>query len=316
MTSDLTALFFDTPGPRTRRRIRAVTVVAVLAGLVLAYLAIRQFAVNGQLDAERWAPYGSGAMWRYLLGGLAGTALAAALATVLAAVAGLLLAFARLSPRRALRVPAKAYVEVFRVVPTLLLVYLALFVLPRYGLDLPLLWKLVVPVAISRSAQFAEIFRSGVLSLERGQGEAAAALGLRRWQAMRHVLFPQAIRRVVPSLVSQLVGIVKDTSLGYVVSYTELLFSGRVLASYNHLLIQTYLVVGLIYFVVNYALSRLARWLEARQRANPRIASDTRTGPPARPAADPVAEEQAMADVAEWERAAADRPADHARRIP
>ncbi|QWF78600.1 amino acid ABC transporter permease [Amycolatopsis sp. CA-230715] len=296
MTRDLTALFFDSPGPRTRRRIRIVTAVAVLAGLALAALAIRQFAVNGQLDADRWAPYGSGAMWQYLLGGLAGTALAAALAAVSAAAVGLLLAGARLSSRRVLRVPAKTYVEVFRVVPTLLLVYMTLFMLPRYGLDLPLLWKLVIPMAISRSAQFAEIFYSGVRSLERGQGEAAAALGLSPSQVLLHVLFPQAIRRVVPSLVSQLAGIVKDTSLGFVVSYAELLFSGKVLVAYNHLLIQTYLVVGLIYFVVNYALSKLARALEARQRANPRIT----VAAPAAPA-DPAAEAQAMADVAEWE---------------
>lgn len=260
-----TDLLFDEPGPRARRRIRIATVAAVVLGAIALALALRQFAVNGQLEAEKWAPYGTWPMWRYLLDGLASTALAAVLTLVIAASAGLLLAFARVSRFAVVRGPARAYVEVVRVIPALLLVFVVLFALPRYGMDLPLLWKLVAPLALSHSAQFAEIFRAGILSLERGQGEAAAALGLRPAQAMWHVILPQAIRRVVPSLVSQTVGLLKDTSLGYIVSYTELLFSARILANYNHLLIQTYLVVALVYFVVNYSLSRFARWLEARQ---------------------------------------------------
>ncbi|WP_020669942.1 amino acid ABC transporter permease [Amycolatopsis nigrescens] len=310
MSKDAAELLFDVPGPRAKRRIRIATVLAILAGLGLAGLAVRQFAVNGQLDADKWAPYGTGVMWQYLLGGLRDTAIAAALSAVLAATIGLLLACGRLSRLAVLRVPAKIYVEVFRVIPTLLLVYVMLFALPRYGMDVPLLWKLVIPLTISRSAQFAEIFRAGILSLERGQGEAASALGLRPAQAMVHVLFPQAIRRVVPSLISQLVGIVKDTSLGFVVSYAELLFSGRVLATYNHLLIQTYLVVALIYFVINYSLSRFARWLEARQRANPKV-SVTESDKPLVPALDLSAEAKAAAeDAAEWELAEKTAPAE------
>ncbi|NIH86919.1 amino acid ABC transporter permease [Amycolatopsis granulosa] len=262
----MTPALFDSPGPRARRRIRIATVVAVLAGLVLVALAVRQFAINGELAAARWAPYASWPMWRYLLGGLGGTALAAVLGVALAMLAGLALAFARVSRHLAVRAPARVYVEAIRVVPLLLLIYFAMFALPRYGMDLPLLWKLVLPIAVSRSAQFAEIFRSGFRSLEAGQGDAAAALGMRPHQAMRYVIFPQAIRRVVPALISQAAGVVKDTSLGIVVSYAELLESGKVLAGYNRLLIQTYLVIALLYFAINYALSRLARAIDARQR--------------------------------------------------
>ncbi|WP_116111318.1 amino acid ABC transporter permease [Amycolatopsis ruanii] len=262
----MTSVLFDSPGPRARRRIRIATVVATVAGLVLLALAVRQFAINGELSADRWAPYGSWPMWRYLLGGLGGTALAAVLAVVIAMVAGLVLAFGRISRHPAVSAPARAYVEVVRVVPLLLLIYFAMFALPRYGVDLPLLWKLVLPIAVSRAAQFAEIFRSGFRSLEAGQGEAAAALGMRPYQSMRYVIFPQAIRRVVPALISQTAGVVKDTSLGIVVSYAELLQSGKVLAGYNRLLIQTYLVIALLYFLINYALSRLARAIDARQR--------------------------------------------------
>ncbi|WP_327105179.1 amino acid ABC transporter permease [Nonomuraea glycinis] len=260
-----TALF-DEPGPRARRRIRVATVLGTLAAVALAALAVRQFAANGQLGYERWQPYATWPMWRYLLGGLWSTALAAVVSAALAMAFGLVLALGRLSERRWVRLPAAGYVEVVRTIPALLLVYVVLFALPRYGLDLPLFWKLVVPLAVSNAAAFAEIFRAGILSIERGQGEAGLAVGLTRGQTMRLIVLPQAARRVLPSIVSQSVGLLKDTSLGFVVSYAELLYSGKVLASFNGLLIQTYLIVALIYLVVNLSLSKLARTLEARQR--------------------------------------------------
>ncbi|WP_406313647.1 amino acid ABC transporter permease [Streptosporangium sp. NBC_01639] len=262
----MSSLLFDEPGPRARRRIRIATVVGAVAVLGLLALAVRQFAAAGQLGADRWQPYATWPMWRYLLDGLWSTALAAVVSAALAMAAGLALALGRLSRRRWVRLPAATYVEVVRTVPALLLVYLVLFALPRYGLDLPLFWKLVVPLAISNAAAFAEIFRAGILSVERGQGEAGLAVGLTHGQTMRMIVLPQAARRVLPSIVSQSVGLLKDTSLGFVVSYAELLYSGKVLASYNGLLIQTYIVVALIYLVVNASLSKLARTLEARRR--------------------------------------------------
>ncbi|MEU7984424.1 amino acid ABC transporter permease [Streptosporangium canum] len=258
-------LLFDEPGPRARRRIRIATVVGAVAVLALLALAVRQFAANGQLDAARWQPYATWPMWRYLLDGLWSTVLAAVVSAALAMAAGLALALGRLSRRRWVRLPAAAYVEVVRTVPALLLVYVVLFALPRYGLDLPLFWKLVVPLAISNAAAFAEIFRAGILSVERGQSEAGLAVGLTHGQTMRMIVLPQAARRVLPSIVSQSVGLLKDTSLGFVVSYAELLYSGKVLATYNGLLIQTYIIVALVYLVVNASLSKLARTLEARQ---------------------------------------------------
>ncbi|MEV4748360.1 amino acid ABC transporter permease [Streptosporangium sp. NPDC049248] len=257
-------LLFDQPGPRARRRIRIATAVGAVAVLALLALAVRQFAVGGQLDADRWSPYATWPMWRYLLNGLWATALAAVVSAALAMAAGLALALGRLSRRRWVRMSAGAYVEVVRTVPALLLVYVVLFALPRYGLDLPLFWKLVVPLAVSNAAAFAEIFRAGVLSVERGQGEAGLAVGLTQGQTMRLIILPQAARRVLPSIVSQSVGLLKDTSLGFVVSYAELLYSGKILATYNGLLIQTYIVVALIYLVVNASLSKLARTLDAR----------------------------------------------------
>ncbi|MQY04703.1 amino acid ABC transporter permease [Actinomadura macrotermitis] len=258
-------LLFDEPGPRARRRIRVATAVSVLVLLALIGLALRQFADHGQLAASRWRPYATWPMWRYLLDGLRATVYAAAVSIALSAAAGIALAVGRLSPSRWIRWPSAAYVEVVRTVPALLLVYVVLFALPRYGLDLPLFWKLVVPLTVSNAAAFAEIFRAGIASVERGQGEAGLALGLTRGRTLRLIVLPQAVRRVLPSLISQSAGLLKDTSLGFVVSYAELLYSGKVLANYNHLLIQTYLVIAVIYLVINAALAKAARTLQARQ---------------------------------------------------
>ncbi|WP_433517606.1 amino acid ABC transporter permease [Nonomuraea sp. CA-143628] len=274
----MSTALFDEPGPRARRRIRIATVVGVLAAVALLALAVRQFAANGQLDAARWQPYATWPMWRYLLTGLWSTALAAVVSAALAMALGLVLALGRLSRHRFLRVPAAVYVEVVRTIPALLLVYVVLFALPKYGLDLPLFWKLVVPLSVSNAAAFAEIFRAGIRSIERGQGEAGLAVGLTHGQTMRLIVLPQAARRVLPSIVSQSVGLLKDTALGFVVSYAELLYSGKVLAAYNGYLIQTYLVVALVYLVVNASLSKLARTLEARRAApvSPRTIPRTR----------------------------------------
>ncbi|GAA1297374.1 amino acid ABC transporter permease [Planotetraspora silvatica] len=258
-------VLFDEPGPRARRRIRIATIAGAVVLLGLVALAVRQFAANGQLAADRWQPYATWPMWRYLLGGLWSTVLAAVVSAALSMAAGLALALGRLSRRPWVRMPSAAYVETVRTIPVLVLVYVVLFALPRYGLDLPLFWKLVVPLTVSNASLFAEVFRAGILSIERGQSEAGLAVGLTQGQTMRLIVLPQAARRVLPSIVSQSVGLLKDTSLGFVVSYAELLYSGKVLANYNGLLIQTYIVVALVYLVVNASLSKLARTLEARQ---------------------------------------------------
>jgi glutamate transport system permease protein len=258
---------FDPPGPRGRRRARIGTAVTVLVVLGLLFVAVRRFDAAGQLEIAKWRPFLTWPVWRYLLTGLWATALAAVVVFLLASAAGLGLAFGRMS---SFPWPFRGYIEVMRTIPVLLLIYVMLFVLPSYGLDLPLFWKLVVPLALSHAAQFAEIFRAGVLAVDRGQREAGASLGLSHAQNMRLIVLPQAVRHVLPSLVSQSVGLLKDTALGYVVSYLELLQSARVLANFNHLLIQSFLVVALIYLVVNASLSKLARHLEARSARSAR----------------------------------------------
>jgi glutamate transport system permease protein len=185
---------------------------------------------------------------------------------VLAVVAGMLLALGRLARSAPGRWVAGVYVEFFRGVPLLLLIFFSYIGLPRYGVDISAFWRIELALFLYNSAVLAEIFRAGVLSLDKGQTEAADAIGLRYWQSMRHVVLPQAVRRMVPALVSQLITMLKDTSLAYIVSYQELLRYGKLNGEFFHNPLQSYLVVALLFIAVNFTLSRIARRLEVRQR--------------------------------------------------
>lgn len=255
---------FDAPGPRGRRRQRAANLgVLALVLLAIAY-AVWRFSAEGQLAGAKWATFRLWSTWKFLFKGLWFSVYAALGTGIFGGALGLVLAIARLSRLGPLRWLAGTYVEIMRTVPALLLIYLTLFGLPKYGINFSLYWKLVLPLAASGAATIAEVIRAGIRSIPAGQGEAALALGLRPGQVMRKVLIPQGLRRVTPSLVSEAVSILKNTSLGYVVSYYELLFSGKILANYTHVLIQTYLVVAVIYLVVNGSLSAWARALQTR----------------------------------------------------
>jgi glutamate transport system permease protein len=256
---------FDVPGPRGRRRIRIATAASVVVLVALAALALRQFAAHGQLASSQWQMFGNWAIIRFLLGGVGQTLLVTAVAAALALPLGALLALVRLSRSRVARALARGYVELFRAVPLLLLLYVFLFGLPRAGLTFPVFWELVIPIVLGNAAVLSEIFRAGVLALDRGQSEAAYSLGMTYWQAMAWVVIPQAVRRLVPTLVSQLVRLLKDSTLGYVVSYLELLHKAQVLGEYYHSVLPTYLVAAACFVLINTALSGLAGWLERRR---------------------------------------------------
>ena len=260
------ALIGDELGPRGRRRVLVGTLIAGVVVVGLVVVALRRFASRGQLDAELWAPLADPAVLRFLLIGLINTLKAASLAMAGAMVLGGLMALARLARSRPVRWPSGIYVEFFRGFPLLLLILFSAFGLRRLGVDLPLFWYLVMALAVYNSAVLAEIFRAGILSLDRGQTEAAYTVGLTYWQAMTSVVLPQALRRMIPAIVSQLVTLLKDTSLGFFIQYEELLRRGQITGGFDNNLLQTLLVVAAIYIAVNFSLSRLARRLEIRQR--------------------------------------------------
>ncbi|MFG2884060.1 amino acid ABC transporter permease [Streptomyces sp. NPDC048297] len=260
---------FDAPGPRGRRRIAVATAGSLLVMAALTWAGLHQFAVNGQLDAGKWRLFTQWPVIHYLLQGLWQTVRVTLVSGAIALPFGALLSLARLSRSRLVRAPAALYVEVMRAVPLLLLIYVFLFGLPGAGLRLPLFWQLAWPIVLNNAAVFAEIFRSAVRALPTGQTEAGHALGLGHWLTMRKIVLPQAVRQSAPSLISQLIRLLKDSTLGYVVSFLELLNSAKTLGEYNHTVVQGYLVVGFIYVLVNVALASAAGQVERRVTGRP-----------------------------------------------
>lgn len=256
----------DALGPRGRRRVLIGSAIAAVVLAAIVAFGVDRFADNGQLDAERWEPLTEWLVWRFLLLGLVNTLKVAGVAMVLALTIGMVFALGRLARNPPVRWLAGAYVELFRGMPLLVLILYSVFGLRAQGVDISTYQALVVALTLYNSAVLAEVIRAGILSLDRGQQEAADAIGLRRWQGMRHVILPQALRRMTPALVSQSVTLLKDTSLGFFVQYEELLRRGQVAGQFDRNLLQSLLAVAALYIAVNFALSMLARRLEVRQR--------------------------------------------------
>jgi glutamate transport system permease protein len=262
----MTSVLYDAVGPRGRRNITIGTIAgSVLLLAIVAVVALR-LAARGQFDAEIWDVYTIPQFYELLWRGLVGTAKAALVAMALAVVVGGLLAVGRLSERVWVRAPARVWVEFFRGYPLLLLILFIFLAAPALGVQLPAFWALVIALTLYNGAVIAEIFRAGILSLPRGQTEAAYAIGLRRWQTLQLVLIPQAVRRMLPALVSQLVTLLKDTSLGFVIAYEELLRQGRgaVEALGGRFSLPVYVGIAAVYIGMNLTISRVAVWLDRR----------------------------------------------------
>ncbi|TAL20827.1 MAG: amino acid ABC transporter permease [Frankiales bacterium] len=263
-----TPVLYDVQGPKARRRVLVSSLVGALVLLALGALVLQRLADNEQLDYEKYEPFlTEPLLYERLFEALQNTLIAAVYALVLATVLGIVLAFGRLSQRWFIRLPAVAVVEFFRGVPLLLLILFFFLAFPlAFDVELPALWSLVLGLTLYNGAVIAEIVRAGVLAIPKGQTEAASAIGLGRGPTLRIVLLPQALRIMLPALISQLVVLLKDTSLGFVIGYAELLRTGGQLVQVLDNPIQLYLAIALIYVVINYGLSLLARWVEGRQR--------------------------------------------------
>lgn len=265
----MTSVLYDAPGPTARRRSLIGSIGAAVVLLAVAYLVYRQLDGRDQWDPERWKVFTEPPMnqtaadvWRSLLvTGLGATLRAAGVAAVIACLLGVVLAILRMSPLAVVRVPLVAVIEFFRGLPVVLLMFFGVF-----ALSMPVFTGVVFGLVIYNAAIIAEILRAGVVSLPRGQTEAAYAIGLTRMQTLFTVLLPQAVRRMLPSLISQLVVLLKDTSLGFIIAFPELL---RTLQTNTQFFGQRYwfqfFVVGAaIYITINFTVSRLAIYLERR----------------------------------------------------
>jgi len=258
------SVLFDAPGPRARIRNRLISVAAVAVLALVLWSILTKLADRGQLTAAKWQPFLTANLWKtYVLPGIQGTLTAAALSIVLALVLGFLLGVGRLSEARAVRLPCAVIVEFFRAVPVLIMMIFAYFLYALYD-TFPskylALAGVVTGLTLYNGAVIAEVVRAGVRALPRGQSEAAAALGLGWGQTMRTILLPQAITSMLPVLVSQLVVVLKDTAIGYQITFVEMVRQGTVVgSSYGNLMIT-----------VNFALSAAATRLERRLRRSPR----------------------------------------------
>jgi putative glutamine transport system permease protein len=238
-------------------------------------------------DPENWEWLWTGRNARFILEGFLINLEIAFVSIILALLVGLALALLRLSRIKPVSVAAGAWVDLFRNLP---LIFLILY----FALGLPGSWKqawenampswapeafqsglvlgALMGLVLYNSAVLAEIMRAGILSLPRGQSEAAYALGMTYRQAMIHVILPQGLRRMVPATVSQLITLNKDTTLVSIIAITEVMRRGRIVTASNFVseitvpVLQVFVFIGALFVIVNYALSRLSRRLEIRER--------------------------------------------------
>ncbi|MEV0260212.1 amino acid ABC transporter permease [Streptomyces sp. NPDC050617] len=259
-------VLYDVPGPRTRRRHRVYGLLATAAILALVGWALYLLFDTDQFTSRKWTPFIYQGIQEMLLRGLANTLKAFAYAAVLALALAAVLAAGRLSEHRPVRWTATLLVEFFRAMPVLVMIFFVFVALKVQPLP-----ALVTGLTLYNGSVLAEVFRTGVHSVDRGQREAAYALGMRKTQVMTHVLVPQAVRAMLPTIISQLVVALKDTSLGYLITYEEFLHAGKLIASnldYDLPFIPVVMVISPIYIGMCMLLSWFANWVARRQQRN------------------------------------------------
>ncbi|MEV1019317.1 amino acid ABC transporter permease [Streptomyces sp. NPDC050264] len=259
---------YDFRGPRTERRHRLYGLISTLLVLALLGWVLYLLFDTDQFTYTKWMPFEYKGIQELLLRGLGNTLKAFAIAAVLSLALGTLLAVGRLSDHKPVRWLTTLFVEFFRAMPVLVMIFFIYVALKMEPLS-----ALVAGLTLYNGSVLAEVFRSGINSVERGQREAAYALGMRKTQVMTHVLVPQAVRAMLPAIISQLVVALKDTSLGYLITYEEFLHAGKLIASnldYDLPFIPVVMVISPIYIGMCMVLSWFAQWVSRRQRRNPK----------------------------------------------
>lgn len=266
-----TSVLFDAPGPRARRislivSIAALILIAVgVVWVVMTLAAPREsggITLPGMFDPTRWAAFAEPELWGTVGRGVIATLQAAAISAVGAIILGVILSLLRSSPNAWIRVPTAVVIEFFRGMPVLLMM-LFILLLASTGA----FWAVVIALVLYNGTLIGEILRAGLVALPRGQREAALSVGMREFQSKMLVEFPQAFRQMLPIIIAQLVVLLKDTSLGYIVGYNEIIRTninnlGSSLG--NRYLFSLFVVTLAIYLAINLTLSWFARWLARR----------------------------------------------------
>ncbi|GAA2341153.1 amino acid ABC transporter permease [Streptomyces cuspidosporus] len=292
------SVLYDAPGPKARIRNRVYSVIGTLAVLGLIAFIVVRLNEKGQFAPEMWDIFNYAGIRNDIVDGLLTTLQVFVVAAVLSLVLGVVLAVGRLSEHKAVRWLATGFIELFRAIPLLITIYALWVLFLTYKNDLGFtgdgteFWALVVGLTVYNGSVQAEVLRAGINSVPKGQREAAYALGMRKTQVMMTVLIPQGVRAMLPTIISQLVVTLKDTSLGYVITYAELLYqiqqiAGNTVVNDDNPYVPLIIVGGAIYVALCMALSALATWIERRGRR-------AKSGIAVAPAEQPVAAGDAL----------------------
>ncbi|MFJ4037938.1 amino acid ABC transporter permease [Microbacterium sp. NPDC090007] len=269
----MSSVLYDVPGPRAIARNRILGVVTILVVLGIVGFFVWRLVATGQFTAQKWSAFTYTNVWVQIGEATLRTIAAFVVAAVGALALGFLLAIGRLSDHAWVRWPFTAVIEVFRAIPVLVFMFLLYYGFPVIGIRMEPYWAVVIALICYNGSVLAEVIRAGVESLPRGQSEAGYAVGLRKAGVMRLVLLPQAIRAMMPVIIAQLVVTLKDTALGFIITYPELLFYAKYIGaqpSVGSPIIPATIVVGAIYIALCLLLSFVANMVEKRLRRSPR----------------------------------------------
>ncbi len=267
----MSQLLFDEPGPKAVLRNRLIGLASTFVVIGLVGFVVYRLVESGQFDERKWQVFTYPLVWRSIGEAMGATLSAFALAAVLSVALGLALSLGRLSRRRWLSRPIWWFTEFFRAIPVLILMMVVYYGLPPLGFSFVTPFASVVcALTLYNGAVLAEVFRAGIQSLPHGQSEAAYAIGLRKNAVLRLVLLPQAVTAMLPVIIAQLVVVLKDTALGFIVTYHELLYLAKFLGSqtvYGSPIIPASIVIGSVYVGLCLVLSGIAQLVDRRMRA-------------------------------------------------
>ncbi|MER5394826.1 amino acid ABC transporter permease, partial [Saccharopolyspora sp. NPDC002686] len=265
----MSSVLFDIPGPRARARNRLISIISTIVVLALLGYVVLRFYSTGQFDASKWEWLLYEQIQIELLGALWNTVRAFLMGALFALVFGAVFALGRLSDHSWIRVPCGFVVELFRAIPLVVLIFFLYYAAPTLGVNFGQYWSVVLGLTLYNGSVLAETFRAGVTALPKGQTEAAYSIGMRKNQVMRTVVLPQAVRMMLPAIISQLVVLLKDSALGFLITYQELLYYARYLGGIPTLdrpIIPVSLVVAAIYISMCLLLTWFATYLDRRNR--------------------------------------------------
>lgn len=177
---------------------------------------------------------------------------------------GIIVASARLAKVWFFRALAACYVAFLRGTPMIVQIFIVHFGLSELGLTLPALASGIIALSLNSSAYMGEVFRGGIQSIDIGQTQAGLSLGLTNFQVFRHIVFPQAFRRVIPSMGNEMITLTKDSSLVSFIAITELTYKATLIASRTYEYFTMYIGIAIVYFAITFVLTLLLSWLERR----------------------------------------------------